>query len=162
MRSSFNYNHRSTGFTLTPHCAIPVILLVGLGMWNSIGMMVSNLKHDLFFSTSVHLNGTQCTVVCNDVSKSVKYRNIRLCHLIWPRNRLSALVFSGVSAPRIALTLSRSTMIPSLLSMWPNIVPLVTPNVHFVEIGLKCRCWSDISSFELLSMCKSGISLTSS
>ena len=59
------------------------------------------------------------------------YSQIQLCHRIWPRHRLKAFTFFGVGASRMALTLSGSTVIPSLMTMCFSRSPLVTPNVHF-------------------------------
>ena len=89
---------------------------------------------------------------------SGKYRIIRLWHPICPRNQLNDFAFVGADACKIAFTLSGSTTIPSLLTMWPNNAPLVTPNAHFVEFKLNLafrhfsrhiRRWSKCSVFRL-------------
>ena len=50
-----------------------------------------------------------------------------------------ALALFGAGASRIALTLFGSTAIPSLLTMWPNRLPLVTPKTHFPGFKLSVR-----------------------
>ena len=75
---------------------------------------------------------------CNEVAKSAKCRNIRLCQRICPKKWLRALALVGVFASMIAVILLGSTTIPSLLTISPSNAPLVTPNAHFSVLRLKC------------------------
>ena len=54
---------------------------------------------------------------CRDIAK---YLIIQLCHLTWPKNRLSALAFVGGGASIRTFTLSGSTAMPSWLTICPN------------------------------------------
>ena len=107
------------------------------GGWMT-GACVNIIFKVLIASTSIsfHLNGVRCTAPCKGVPNSARYRNIRLCHLIFPRNLLRAFGFFGVAALIIAFIFPGSTTTPSLLKIWSSSVSLITPNAHFVGFRL--------------------------
>ena len=110
-----------------------------------------------FSFSSIHVNGSLCTTSRSGVAESANYRIIRLCHLIWPNNLLSAFALVGAGASRMALTLSGSIAIPSLLTIFLRSLLLVTTKAHLAGLRLSlaslhfcryskiCCRWSEVS-----------------
>ena len=113
------------------------------GAWDSMIFTASYA----FSSVSVHRNGVRWTAACKGVAKSARCRNMRLCQRSCPRNRPSCFAFFGAGDLIIASIFPGSTAMPSLLTMCPSSVPLVTPNAHFAGFrlsrgadGVSVRC----------------------
>ena len=87
-------------------------------------------------SVSIHQKGVRCIAVCKGVAKFARCRSMRLCQRSWPKNRPNAFAFFGVGDCMIASIFPRSTAIPSLLTMHPSRVPLVTLNAHLAGLRL--------------------------
>jgi len=52
---------------------------------------------------------------------------------IWPVNFYTSFLFEGSAIDMIAFVLSGLALIPSELTMYPSIFPLLTPNTHFLD-----------------------------